>query len=554
MAKTGANQGGVSESLLARIGFRVRLVWCVLAVYFDALRMEPAKFLVATKWWILRKKVRARGQFAPLLSRSSRAYPLWLLKRHRGRSRDLGIDPLAAAVIALVDTSGPHDALQLQQTIKSLHDQGVAYHTVQGAFRSILPALIADLASRDSAWIMPIMAGDSLASGAMAAYRQAIVQTQASIIYADDDCISPSGKRHDPHFKPDWNAPLFECCDYVTGACLLRADLPFMDTAADRRDWASCLVRQALDTTPVKPVHVPAVLHHRLQRPQPMLPLAKLTSLECFPLVSVIIPTRNRVDLLRTCLDGLARTAYPNLEVIVVDNDSDDVATLDYLARLDSGRYRVLRHHGPFNYSAINNRAVSQASGELICLLNNDIEIIASDWLAIMVTAALKPDVGAVGARLLYPDGRIQHAGVVIGMGNAAGHAHRFVNPAEVGYFSRHNLPQFTTAVTAACLVVRRDRFYAAGMLDEENFPVAFNDVDLCLRLNEMGWQSFYEPRATLIHHESVSRGRDADPIGAARFARELAALQQRWHTAEFVDSYHHPDLSRASETFVIRL
>jgi GT2 family glycosyltransferase len=186
--------------------------------------------------------------------------------------------------------------------------------------------------------------------------------------------------------------------------------------------------------------------------------------------------------------------------------------------------------------------------------MNNDIEVLAPDWLTVMATQALRPEVGAVGAQLLYPDGRIQHAGVVIGVGNAAGHAHRFLQPEAEGYFRRHALPQFVSAVTGACLVVHREKFLAVGGLDEANFAVAFNDVDLCLKLNARGWQSFYEPRAVLVHHESVSRGLDTDPVGAARFAGELAALQRIWRTNEIVDPYHHPMLSRASEQFALDL
>ncbi|WP_139150028.1 glycosyltransferase family 2 protein, partial [Sphingobium yanoikuyae] len=272
------------------------------------------------------------------------------------------------------------------------------------------------------------------------------------------------------------------------------------------------------------------------------------------PPLSVIVPTRNRVDLLRTCLDGVAAAHYPQANVIVMDNDSDDPETLAYLAALDPARHQVLRHSGAFNYSAINNRAAAQAQGRLLCLLNNDIEMTDPHWLAILATQALRPEVGAVGARLLYPDGRIQHAGVVIGVGNAAGHAHRFLRPDEEGYFHRHSLPQFTMAVTAACLVVERDKFMAVDGLNERDFAVAFNDVDFCLRLNKRGWQSLYEPRATLIHHESVSRGLDRDPVGAARFAGELAALKRLWQTDEIYDPYHHPALSRASEQFAVAL
>jgi len=163
-----------------------------------------------------------------------------------------------------------------------------------------------------------------------------------------------------------------------------------------------------------------------------------------------------------------------------------------------------------------------------------------------------EPDIGAVGARLLYPDGTIQHAGVFTGIGGGAGHAHRFVGGGEEGYFERARLPQRVSAVTGACMVVARDKFLAVGGFNEEHFPVAFNDVDLCLKLNRAGWQSFYEPRSTLIHHESKSRGSDRLRINRARFAGELAALKAVWHTDQFRDPYHHPHLSPFCEQFLV--
>jgi GT2 family glycosyltransferase len=281
-------------------------------------------------------------------------------------------------------------------------------------------------------------------------------------------------------------------------------------------------------------------------------PLAHLD--KNLPPVTVVVPTRNRVDLLKTCLSGIDATNYPDLKVIVVDNGSDDPATLAYLNGLDARKFSVLRHDGPFNFAAINNHAVRQAEAPMLCLLNNDIEVIDPNWLPAMVAQALRDEVGAVGAQLLYPDGRTQHAGVVLGVGGGAAHAHRLLKPSEEGYFWRHQLPQFASAVTAACMVLQRDRFLAVGGFDEENFAVAFNDVDLCMRLNRRGWQALYEPRAKLVHHESVSRGWDRDPVGARRFAGELAALKRNWGTDHYVDPYHHPDLSRFSERFVVAL
>ncbi len=524
-------------------------LWLVLSIHVHAFQADPAAYLGAARWWLLRKRVRARGQFAPLLSRSPLAYSYWAW-------RQVGLGPAnhspvgSPPIIALVADTG--DPAAMERSRQSLAAEGVTALLVTDEQPLAVTIDSAEVAWAAAPWFLVMSAGDQLAAGAAAAYRGAIAGTTANLIYADDDLIGPNDRRTAPHFKPDWNSALFEHCDYLTGACIIRSSKVAMASVSGCADWQARMV--ALAAAQSDAHHIRQVLHHRVARPPlpvKSLPIAIAADL---PRVSIVIPTRNRLDLLRTCLDGVAATAYPDVEVIVVDNDSDDPDTLAYLASQDPARVRVLRHAGPFNYSAINNRAVAEARGKLLCLLNNDIEVMAPDWLAIMATQALRDDVGAVGAQLLYPDGRIQHAGVVIGVGNAAGHAHRFINPTAEGYFRRHALPQFTTAVTGACLVVARDRFLAVGGLDEANFAVAFNDVDLCLKLNRRGWQSFYEPRAVLIHHESVSRGDDRDPVGAARFAGELAALQRIWHTDQIVDPFHHPHLSRASEQFAVAL
>jgi GT2 family glycosyltransferase len=391
-----------------------------------------------------------------------------------------------------------------------------------------------------------------LAKGAGSAYRAAVADTAARIVYSDDDLISASGRRTVPHFKPTWNGELFSHFDYLSGACVLRTSREDLETLVGIDGWAQGLAQRVAGQG--VPLHLSRMLHHRRARPSPRLPATPDRPMQQLPLVTVIVPTRNHVGLLDICLKGVAATNYPDIEVIIVDNDSDDPDTLAYLNGLDANHCRVLHHPGPFNFSAINNRAVGEAEGRLLCLLNNDIEVIEPNWLTTMVAQAQRDNVGAVGAQLLYPDGRIQHAGVVIGVGGGAAHAHRLLYPDEEGYFYRHALPQFVSAVTAACLVVTRERFLAVGGLDERNFAVAFNDVDLCMKLNQKGWQSFYEPRATLIHHESVSRGHDRDREGAARFACELAALKALWDTAEGVDPFHNPNLSRFSERFVVGL
>lgn len=461
--------------------------------------------------------------------------------------------PIVALIAGEVDSPG------MRETLGSLAADGIVAFAVGGDGAGLAQA-VSRIDWAGDVWLMTPAPGDRIAHGAAHAYREAMSETSARVIFSDDDLIEPcSTLRASPHFKPDWNPELFDHHDFLTGSCVLKARPEALAAAASRgSEWATALVARVI-AAGGEVVHLRKVLHHRRARPGPRLRLPAVPISASLPRISAIIPTRNRAELLKKSFNGLAASDYPDIETIVVDNESDDAETLAFLADLPTlsrqGRpTKVLRHDGPFNYSTINNRAVAEASGDLLCLLNNDIEMISTDWLSIMATQALREDVGAVGAKLLYPDGRIQHAGVVIGVGNAAGHAHRLLDPKEEGYFHRHALPQFVTAVTAACLVVRRERFLAVGGLDETNFPVAFNDVDLCLRLNARGWQSLYEPRAVLIHHESVSRGFDRDPVGAARFAGELAALQLRWQTDRIVDPFHHPMLSRASEQFVLAL
>lgn len=527
---------------------RVPAVWLTIRVHLAAFLRFPSRYLTAAKWWVLRKRVRARGHFAPLLGHSPSAYALWMLSEDRcdGPLDDDAAQLQIAALVMAGAAGAPLDA-----TLHSLGKVGIAPFVIT---RPAPAALALPAESHNVRWWMTLRAGDLVAGNTRSTYQAAIGRAGpgCTVIYADDDELDERGRRKDPYFKPQWNAELQRHHDILTGACIVRADPGDLAEAVQHDDWDARLVAAAAARGTV--LHVPAVLHHRRSRPQPPAQAKPLMLAPSLPLVSVIIPTRNRVDLLRTCINGLRATAYPAIEIIVADNDSDDPETLDYLVDLAAEGHVVLRQPGAFNYSAINNSAVSVARGELICLLNNDIEVLSPDWLAIMATQAMRPEVGAVGAQLRYPDGRIQHAGVVIGVGNAAGHAHRFMAPDAKGYFRRHALPQFASAVTAACLVVRRDRFLAVGGLDEHNFAVAFNDVDLCMKLNARGWQSLYEPRAVLVHHESISRGFDTDPVGAARFAGELAALQRIWRTDLRVDPYHHPGLTRASEQFALDL
>jgi GT2 family glycosyltransferase len=264
------------------------------------------------------------------------------------------------------------------------------------------------------------------------------------------------------------------------------------------------------------------------------------------PLVTIVIPSRNRADMLARAVDGLLhRTDYPALDVLIVDNGSDEPAALTLLARLrQDARVRVLPAAGPFNYSALNNRAVQEATGALILLLNNDVDVINPDWLREMVSHAIRPGIGAVGAKLLYPDGTIQHGGVTVGVGGVAGHQYLHKARGNIGYFGQLKLVRNVTAVTGACLLLRRQAYLEVGGLDETDLPVAFNDIDLCLKLVQRGYRNLWTPFAELYHAESVSRGSDRVGENAARYARDVATMRQRWGAVLDHDPYWNPNLS----------
>ena len=531
-----------------------------LAVYYDALRRDPSLFACCLWWWITGKRLRARLRLAPLLGRTPHSYSLWLSGEPILESfGEKGAE--CTSILALISRGAGEE-----KTLESAVREGFCATLIPAGDSFSLPE------STENRWFLPLMSGDVVRQGAGVRYRAAAAEASEDgcIIYADDDLLDKNGKRFSPHLKPDWNRELFRHLDYLTGSAIIRlGGLKVRGLLGD--NWAAELTKQAVqqsETMGSEPVHLRSILHHRRTRPAPKttpLPIYAGNMEKRLPAISIIIPTRNRLDLLRPCLEGVARTEYPGrIEIIVIDNGSDDRATLNYFEELDPDFARILRDDGPFNFSALNNRAASEASGDILCFLNNDIEVIDRAWLTIMAAQCQRKEIGAVGARLLYPNGLIQHAGVVIGIGGAAAHAHRLLDRDDVGYFHRHSLPQFVSAVTAACMVVRRERFFAVGGFDAARFAVSFNDVDLCLRLGERGWRTLYEPRATLVHHESVSRGLDRDPIGAARQSAEVKALQDRWGTAldnahrggemRARDPFHHPQLSPLSEQFVLRL
>ncbi|MCB5197372.1 glycosyltransferase family 2 protein [Deefgea salmonis] len=417
-------------------------------------------------------------------------------------------------------------------------------------------------------------------------------QPDCQLIYSDEDKVDEEGRRSDAYFKCDWNPDLFYSQNMfshlgVYRTALMRAVGGFRVGLEGSQDYDLAL--RCIEQIDAKQIyHIPRVLYHwrvhadstaHSSEAKPYAAIAGERALnahfqrlgvnasaesmgygyrvryglpEVLPLVSLIIPTRNGLKLLRQCIDSiLNKTTYSNYEILIVDNGSDDKATLHYLRELaDMPCVRVIRDDRPFNYSALNNAAVKQANGEIIGLINNDIEVINADWLAEMVSHALRPEIGAVGARLWYADDTIQHAGVILGVDGIAGHVHRFLPKNHVGYCGRASLIQSFSAVTAACLVVRKSLYELVDGLNETELQVACNDVDFCLRLREAGLRNLWTPYAELYHHESASRGFDDTPEKIARAHKEIAYMQQRWGTALVTDPAYSPNLSLDSEGF----
>lgn len=272
------------------------------------------------------------------------------------------------------------------------------------------------------------------------------------------------------------------------------------------------------------------------------------------PLVSIIVPTRNELQLVKNCIESIYdKTIYKNFEILLVDNNSDDKSAINYFSKLESeGRVKLLKYSAPFNYSAINNYAVSQAKGTTIVLLNNDVEVISPNWLCEMVANTNRPDIGCVGAMLYYPDDTIQHAGVILGLGRCAGHSHKHYKRGDNGYMNRLKVAQNYSAVTAACLGVQKIIYEQVGGLNEVELTVAFNDVDFCLKVIKAGYRNLWTPHIEMYHHESVSRGIDDTPEKKKRAKSEIEYMQRTWGLDTITDPAYHPYLTIEREDFTI--
>jgi len=328
----------------------------------------------------------------------------------------------------------------------------------------------------------------------------------------------------------------------VTGWPLIRSSAPQMDVTEQRVSRVQAVLKASEPGCVVSARSgLPNILYVQWPLPKPA------------PLVTLIVPTRNGLDVLKPCVEHIiGLTDYPCLQLVVVDNDSDCPDTQSYLNALPKrdSRVRVIQWSGAFNFAAINNSAVQQAKGEWVCLLNNDIEPNHPQWLTEMMRLAVRPGVGCVGSKLLYPDGRIQHAGVVLGVGGVAGHSHRLAAGNASGYMNRLQVPQQYSAVTAACLVVRKALYEQVGGLDARAFPINYNDIDLCLKIKDAGYTNLWTPDAVLTHHESLTRGRGARGLKRWKALAEARRFKRKWRHYIENDPAYHPDLTPFTEGF----
>ena len=428
---------------------------------------------------------------------------------------------------------------------------------------------------------------DKLHPHALAAIVAYLNKNQtADIFYTDEDKLDQYNNRSEPFFKPTWSPDLLLSQNYICHLAVYRKTLldglnGFRVGTEGAQDYD--LILRATEKTD-KIIHIPHVLYHWRAAPgSTALELGEKnyaqesantalkdaigrrginsdvieTGLAVYhrvkyhlpippPKVSIIIPTKDRIDLLSVCINGLLHnTDYENVEILIIDNESQEEKTREYFDSLEKiEKIRIVSFPGEFNFSAINNFAVGKSSGEVVVLLNNDVEIIHKDWLTELVSHAMRPGIGAVGCRLYYPDDYVQHDGIIVGIGGVAGYAHPRMERSASGAFGRSSVICNYSAVTAAVLAIKRSTFNEVSGFDEENLAVAFNDVDFCLRLGEAGYRNLYTPFAELYHHESVTRGPDTDPDKATRFEKEALYMKKRWASEIENDIYYNPNLS----------
>ncbi len=420
---------------------------------------------------------------------------------------------------------------------------------------------------------------------------------EIDFIYSDEDKITPDGERHSPFFKPDFSPDLLRSVNYICHLVVIRKrileEIGGLRSEFEGAQDYDLVLRVTEKTSRIR--HIPKILYHwrehplsTAQRPQSkkyayesgrkaleehlkrigrrgqVYPIQNLPGtyrvkydLHRKPLVSILIPNKDNLILLKTCIESIVqKSTYRNFEVIIIENNSTSEEIFDYYKKLTQSYpfVKVETWEGNFNWSAINNWGVARSRGDVLLFLNNDTEVINPDWLESMLEHLQWKEVGVVGAKLYYPDNTIQHAGVIVGLSGVAGHSHKYYPRDHPGYFGRLLCIQNLSAVTGACMMVKRRVFEEVGGF-EERLPVAFNDVDFCLKVRQRGYLIVWTPFAELYHHESKTRGAEDTPSKQARFLREIEYFRRKWK--DFLDRgdpYYNINLTLNREDFSLNL
>lgn len=418
--------------------------------------------------------------------------------------------------------------------------------------------VMGDMAARDL--LAAIVCGDVMPDYTVAVVGAAAhTMPELRVIYGDEDAVAPDGTLHSPLFKPNWSPVFFRATHYLGRlVCLRVADVArrsihVIETYAARE--AEILADTMTVVSPAEVRHIRRILYRQARAPGAGGAAVQLRSVvrvsgpqlspepAALPRVAVVIPTRDRADLLARCIDSLATTDYPGLGVVLVDNGTTEPEARTLLRRYrNEAGYTVIERPGPFNFSALCNDGAAASIGEIIVFLNNDIMAFDPQWLGRMVAWAVQPQVGVVGAKLLFPNKRLEHGGVVIGHGGLAGHIDiREPGDAE-GYMRQLAVSREVSAVTGACIAIRRAKYEVIGGFDADNLPVDLNDIDLCLKAQERGWRNIWCAEAVLFHEQSATRGFPAKP--ATVYRKERTYFRRRWGHVIRDDPYFHPALS----------
>jgi GT2 family glycosyltransferase len=438
---------------------------------------------------------------------------------------------------------------------------------------------------------------DVLAADALYSVVEAINSNPgADLFYSDEDKLSYNGKlRAKPHFKPDWSPDTLRSYNYITHLSVLSADLlkktGLINNGFEGSQDYDFIFRATEKAKNI--VHIPKILYHWREHKNSTASNTKSKDNVSFstekavsshldrvglnarvycgpifgttrivyslpekkPLVSIIIPTKDCVGFLKRCVESIVnRSTYTNYEILIVDTGSKEKETLSYYDSLsDDRRISFVKWDKPFNYAAVNNFAAKKAKGQHYLFLNNDTEVMTGEWIESMLEFSQRSDVGAVGAKLFYPDTTLQHGGVIIGLGGVAGHSHKYFPSGHRGYFGRLVVPTNLSAVTAACIMIPKTVFEQARGFDE-GYALAFNDVDLCLKIRGLGKLIVWTPYAQLVHYESKTRGYEDTAEKQARFAGEVDRFKSKW--GDFLrngDPYYSVNLTLDQENFGLR-